>query len=147
MVSGSVDEFIQSKPPNTDATCPSTLPSVASSTPQPAVKPNPSPATRIWFAVVALVLAALWFNTQTPTESVNFFVEGNNDSEGAEVRIDGSRAGDMQRADQNGVRIVALRCKVSDGKHTIEVIKPGFSSFKTTVNVHGEDYVNVRLTP
>lgn len=144
MVSRSVDNFIEQK--KVDESAPNSLPNIGASIESAVIRPKPSAAIRVWLAVVAMVLGTLWWQTQTPTASLNFLIEGNNDSEGAEVRLDGSSAGTLARADQSSVKMVALRCNVSDGKHTIEVLKPGFSPFKETVNVHGAEYVNVRLT-
>lgn len=113
----------------------------------PVIAVRNSRAIPIWLAVIALVLIALFLQTRTQITSYNFLIEGNGQTDGATVSVDGRPSGVMRTLNEGGVSTTGLRLHLSDGTHQVVVSKSGFQPQTATVVVKGEDFLGIQLKP
>ncbi|HEY9869334.1 MAG TPA: PEGA domain-containing protein [Candidatus Obscuribacterales bacterium] len=107
-----------------------------------------SNATRVWLAVVMSVLLLIWWQTRNPTSSrFNFFLNGDSVAVGAAVLIDGTVAGRMTAPPNSGLGGAAFYTDLADGRHVVEVRKPGYKSFRKEIDMQTKGYVSVELQP
>jgi hypothetical protein len=107
-----------------------------------------SNATKLWLAVVTSVLLLLWWQTRNPTSSrFNFFLNGDSVAVGAAVLIDGKMAGRMTAPANSGLGGAAFYTDLTDGRHVVEVRKPGYKSFRKEIDMQTKGYVSVELQP
>jgi hypothetical protein len=103
-------------------------------------------ATILWFVVLFVVLALLFWETRSPKISrLNLSINGNPDSAGATVYVDGFPKGTLQNftdADSGGTGFWTY---LPDGKYTISIRKPGFDEFKKDINLNTLGFVSVDL--
>lgn len=113
-----------------------------------AVTPKSSRAMIIWMALVAVVLAVLWFETRHNVgHNFNLFLSGEADVVGSEVFVDGKKLGVMVASGNSGLGGGAFWTRIDDGPHVIEVRKPEFATFSKSINMKREDYIGVSLKP
>jgi hypothetical protein len=105
-------------------------------------------ATILWFVVLFVVLALLFAETRSSkTSRLNLSINGNPDSAGATVYVNGSPTGTLQSltdADSGGTGFWTY---LPDGKYTISVHKPGFNEFKTEIDLNTLGFISVDLVP
>lgn len=107
-----------------------------------------SNASRVWLAVVTSVLLLLWWQTRNPTSSrFNFFLNGDSVAVGAAVLIDGKVVGRMTAPATSGLGGAAFYTDLTDGRHVVEVRKPGYKPFKKEIDMATKGYVSVELQP
>ena len=105
-------------------------------------------ASRIWLSISAVVLLLLWLETRNQSSSsYNLFLNGDSQSLGAEVWIDGTRLGEMGRSGGEGLGGAVFYGHVENGQHHIEIRKAGFKPFVSSLDMIGEDYLSVDLKP
>jgi hypothetical protein len=111
------------------------------------IQPKPSQAVPLWLAVIALVLVVLFLEMHgNSVTSYNLLIEGNRESEGADVFVDGQRAGRLDSQPQMGMTQIACRLSLANGTHTIAVKKSGLKDFAADVAMHGAGYLFVNLS-
>ena len=110
--------------------------------------PKASRATQLWLAVIVFVLIMLWLETRNgPHGSYNLFLSGDSELVGAEVFIDGKKAGTTTSSGDSGIGGAQFYGHVGDGYHLIEIRKRGFEPFNQRVLLRREGYLNVDLKP
>jgi hypothetical protein len=110
------------------------------------INPKPARALYLWLAVICIVLAMLWFETRhKPSNINNLLLNGEAEAVGATVSIDGKNVGVMEPTNSTGVDGSAFWWHLRDGKHAIEVKKPGFDPFSKDINLKHQGYVGVVL--
>lgn len=102
----------------------------------------------IWLGVVFLVLSMLWLETRNVSVTHhNFMLGGNSEAVGAEVWIDGQKVGLMTGATQQQLAGALFYTYLGNGRHEIELRKPGFKTFLSKIDMQTEGYLNVDLMP
>lgn len=114
----------------------------------PTISLRRSKAARIWLAVVGSVLVVLFWQTRHPASTnYNLFLSGDSVAVGAEVWIDGQKAGQMEPSPGFGLSGAVFYAHLPNGHHRLEVRKPGFKRFRQEIEMKTEDYVSVELSP
>jgi hypothetical protein len=112
-----------------------------------AVVARPSKARIWWFVVLIVVLLALLGETRsTKTAKLNLLINGNTESAGATVYINGSAKGTLQILADADLGGTGFWTDLPDGKYSIEIRKPGFNDFKTNIDLNTLAFVAVDLT-
>lgn len=110
--------------------------------------PKPSYAVQMWFGILVVVLTALFLETRHPSDSgSNFLINSNPDGVGAEVIVDGQKLGTVGDAKKSGLGGGAFWAHLTRGKHIVELRKPGYVPYSKELEMHGEAYLGVDLTP
>lgn len=103
-------------------------------------------APMIWFVVTLVVLSALFIETRgTGRRNTNFFVHGDSNTVGADVFLDGQKAGKIAIANNSGLSGGVFSCHLSSGAHLLEIKKPGFYVFTHPLMFKRQDYLGVEL--
>jgi hypothetical protein len=114
----------------------------------------PVKTSRAWFVFLAITVAVLfmlWFESNSKSsvnglvENDNLLLNGDANTIGAYVVIDGKNVGVMTKSNEAGVDGCALRTHLADGKHVIEVAKQGFDSFRKEIDLQRQAYVGIEL--
>jgi hypothetical protein len=112
-----------------------------------AIAAKPSKATIVWFAVLVAVLLLLFTETRsTKTSKLNLLINGNSESAGATVYINGSAKGTLQNLADADLGGTGFWTNLPDGQYSIEIRKPGFTPFKTNIDLNTLSFVAVNLT-
>jgi hypothetical protein len=107
-----------------------------------------SKATILWFAVLIAVLLLLFAETRsTITGRLNLSINGNAESAGATVYINGSPKGTLQNLADADLGGTGFSTHLPDGKYSIEIRKAGFNPFRTDIDLNTLSFVAVDLTP
>jgi len=108
---------------------------------------KPSKAKILWFAVLVAVLLLMFAETRSAqTAKLNLLINGNAESAGATVYINGLEKGTLQNLADADVGGTGFWTHLPDGKYSIEIRKPGFNSFKTDIDLNTLSFVAVDLT-
>lgn len=95
-----------------------------------------------------VVLCILYAETRTTSRhNSNLFLNGDSESVGAAVYIDGSNLGLIKTANNSGLSGGAFRCHLKNGAHLLEVRKDGFKPYSAMVDFKGQEYIGVNLEP
>ena len=112
-----------------------------------AIVAKPSKATFLWFAVLVAVLLLLFTETRsTKTAKLNLLINGNAESAGATVYINGSPKGTLQNLADAELGGTGFWTHLPDGPYSIEIRKPGFKAFNTNIDLNTLSFVAVDLT-
>lgn len=102
----------------------------------------------LWFLVTAGVLLMMWLQMRNSySGSCNLYLSGDSTETGAQVFLDGRRRGVMSASSVTGLGGSAYYGYLSRGKHEITVVKPGFVPFGENLDMHGEAYIDVQMSP
>lgn len=111
-------------------------------------QPRPARASQLWLLVILAVLAVLFIETRsTSRHNSNLFLNGDSDSVGATVLIDGMSLGKIKSANNSGLSGGAFWCHLHNGPHLLEVRKNGFKSYSTLIDFKGQEYIGINLEP
>ncbi len=112
------------------------------------LQPKKNNAPAIWFSIVLTVLMILFVETRgTGRRNTNFFVNGDSDSVGAEIFLNGTHIGRINIANNSGLSGGTFSCHLKNGSHNLEVRKPGFKTLSRVLEFNGQDYLGVNLEP
>lgn len=112
------------------------------------LQPKKNNAPAIWFSIVLTVLMILFVETRgTGRRNTNFFVNGDSDSVGAEIFLNGAHIGRINIANNSGLSGGTFSCHLNNGSHNLEVRKPGFKTLSRVLEFNGQDYLGVNLEP
>jgi hypothetical protein len=110
------------------------------------LKINQSPANRVWLGVFVIVTIVLFAQTRGPKEaSYNLILEGNPESIGASVYLDGQNVGSLKNSTASGLEGAIYWGKAANGEHLLEVKKPNYKTFSKQFDMHCEEYLSVDL--
>lgn len=110
--------------------------------------PRPARASQLWLTVALAVLGVLFAETRTSSRhNSNLFLNGDSESVGATVYIDGSNLGIIRSANNSGLSGGAFWCHLHNGPHFLEVRKDGFKTYSTMLDFKGQEYLGVNLEP
>jgi len=108
---------------------------------------KPSKAGILWFAVLVAVLLLLFIETRSAKSAkLNLLINGNAESAGATVFINGSEKGTLQNLADANLGGTGFWTNLPDGQYSIEVRKPGFKTFKTDIDLNTLSFVSVDMT-
>ncbi len=108
--------------------------------------PKRSQAPRVWLFIAAAVLALLFAETRsTGQRNSNLFLNGDSESVGGVVFVDGAYLGMIKTANNSGLSGGAFWCHLNNGPHLLEVRKPGYKTFFKQLDFKRQDYVGVTL--
>jgi len=96
--------------------------------------------------VLVVVLVALFLETHsTKTPKLNLLINGNTESAGATVYINGAAEGTLQILADADLGGTGFWTNLPDGKYAIEIRKPGFKNFDTNIDLNTLAFVSVDL--
>ncbi|HEY9774097.1 MAG TPA: hypothetical protein V6C81_09855 [Planktothrix sp.] len=108
--------------------------------------PKPSKAVPLWLGILAVVLVALFFETQHPQPGGdNFFIHTNDGGTGAEVVIDGKKMGVVRGAQGVEMPGGGFWAHLPRGRHVVQVSKAGDKPVSKEINMRTEEYMGVDL--
>ena len=108
--------------------------------------PKRSQAPKLWLIVAALVLAVIFAETRTSGQcNSNLFLNGDSESVGGIVYVDGTSLGKITSANNSGLSGGAFWCHLSNGYHLLEIKKPGYKTFSKSLDFKRQDYLGVSL--
>jgi hypothetical protein len=108
--------------------------------------PKRSQAPKLWLVVAAIVLLVIFAETRTSGQcNSNLFLNGDSESVGGIVYVDGTRLGKITSANNSGLSGGAFWCHLSNGYHLLEIKKPGYKTFSKSLDFKRQDYLGVSL--
>lgn len=111
-----------------------------------ALAPRRSRPLLLWSVVATISLTIIFLQTRcNGKRNSNFFLNSDSASVGAYVFIDGTISGQVKRANNSGLSGGAFRCHLNNGRHLLEVRKPGYRTFQKALDFEGQDYLGLCL--
>jgi len=105
-----------------------------------------SQATKIWLCMVGIVLAVLYLEMHGHAiETINYCVSTDIAGIGASVFVDHFHLGEIVKDDNSGLGGGAFRGRITNGKHLIEIKKPGYRDFCQEIDMEREQFMQVNL--
>jgi hypothetical protein len=106
-----------------------------------------SRAKQLWLTVFIVVLTLMYFETRGHrVHDFNLLVHANSEAEGAKVSVDGQERGALAVSGEGDLVGTHFRDRLAPGSHVIEVQKPGFASFRRTISMGSEAFIDVALS-